>query len=71
MQHTGQVKWWNDKKGWGFIVNSAGQDVFVHHSQILGEGWKSLEDEEIVSFKLEERPNGKLRALEVNKGGWK
>ena len=41
---TGTVKWFNDKKGYGFIVNEAGEDVLVHHKAILMEGYRRLDD---------------------------
>ena len=47
---SGKVKWFNNKKGFGFIAQDAGQDVFVHHSSILGNGFKTLNEGEDVMF---------------------
>ena len=46
----GTVKWFNDKKGYGFIQQDGGNDLFVHHSAIQGEGFKSLAEGDRVSF---------------------
>lgn len=48
----GQVKWFDPKKGYGFIVGPEGQDVFVHYSHILSEGFKSLKDGQWVDYEL-------------------
>ena len=47
---SGKVKWFNNKKGFGFIIEESGQDVFVHHSSILGGGYKTLNEGEVVTF---------------------
>lgn len=49
---TGTVKWFNDSKGYGFISLEEGEDVFVHHSEIQGEGFKTLNEGEIVEFEV-------------------
>ncbi len=48
----GKVKWWNNRKGLGFIAQDGGQDVFVHYSAILGDGFKTLREGEEVLFDL-------------------
>ena len=48
----GTVKWFNDAKGYGFITSDEGGDVFVHHSEIIGNGFKSLEENQRVSFEV-------------------
>ena len=55
---AGKVKWFNDAKGYGFITPENGKDVFVHHSSIQGEGYKSLAEGAQVEFEIEQGPKG-------------
>jgi CspA family cold shock protein len=57
---TGTVKWFDSKKGFGFIVNSDGKDVFVHFSTIEGEGFRALKDGEIVEYEQTQGEKGLL-----------
>jgi len=61
---TGRVKWFDNRKGFGFIEQESGEDVFVHHSNIKGEGFRTLNDGEVVSFQVVQGPKG-LLAREV------
>jgi CspA family cold shock protein len=63
-RETGTVKWFNAGKGYGFIAREAGDDVFVHHSAIEEEGFRSLEEGQQVEFNVEQGPKG-LQATHV------
>ncbi len=58
----GKVKWFNEKKGYGFITMEDGQDVFVHFSGILGEGFKSLNEGDAVECDVTQGPKGSQAA---------
>jgi len=60
----GTVKWFNDSKGFGFIASDDGQDVFVHHSEIQSEGYRSLDEGARVEFEVANGPKG-LKATAV------
>lgn len=55
---TGTVKWFSNQKGYGFITPEDGNDVFVHHAEIQGEGYKSLEEGQKVEFEIAQGPKG-------------
>lgn len=58
----GTVKWFNSSKGYGFITPESGNDVFVHHSAIQGEGYKSLDEGQAVEFEIQQGPKGEQAA---------
>jgi cold shock protein len=66
---TGTVKWFNGTKGYGFLTQEQGEDVFVHYSAIQGEGFKNLEEGQQVEFTIEQGPKG-LQAANVVVVGW-
>ncbi|MFN8467358.1 MAG: cold shock domain-containing protein [Caldilineaceae bacterium] len=55
---VGTVKWFNDAKGYGFLAQDGGKDVFVHHSAIVAEGFRSLTEGDKVEFSIEQGPKG-------------
>lgn len=57
---TGTVKWFNNAKGWGFIKQETGPDVFVHYSQIAGDGFRTLHEGDVVRFVRKDGPRGPL-----------
>ena len=66
MKVTGQVKWFNNSKGYGFIGRNDAADVFVHYSAIVGEGYKSLQEGDTVEFEIVQGQKGP-QAAEVVK----
>ncbi|UCE26963.1 MAG: cold-shock protein [Candidatus Coatesbacteria bacterium] len=64
----GRVKWFNDSKGYGFIEVEGADDVFVHHTAIEGEGFKTLAEGELVEFEIAEGEKGP-QAVNVKRGG--
>ncbi|MFC1657857.1 cold-shock protein [Candidatus Omnitrophota bacterium] len=55
----GTVKWFSNQKGYGFVTPESGEDVFVHHSVIQGDGYKSLDEGQEVELEIETGPKGK------------
>jgi cold shock protein len=60
----GTVKWFNDTKGYGFISQNSGEDVFVHFSSIVGDGFRTLAEGDVVEFDLQQTDQG-LHAAKV------
>ena len=67
----GKVKWFSNHKGYGFIVTEDGQEIFVHHTAILGEGFKTLKENEPVDFDIVETDKGKQAANVKREAGQK
>jgi cold shock protein len=63
---SGKVKWFDNKKGFGFIAQDSGQDVFVHHTAITGSGFKTLQEGEVVNFEIVQSDKG-LKAQNVQR----
>ena len=63
-REVGTVKWFNNEKGYGFIARENAEDVFVHHTAIQGEGYKSLDEGQRVEFSVEQGAKG-LQAVAV------
>ena len=61
-REMGTVKWFNDKKGYGFISSASGGDVFVHHSAIVAEGFRSLAEGDQVEFEIKQDQKGQAAA---------
>ena len=66
MSENGTVKWFNNAKGYGFISRASGEDVFVHHTAIVSEGFRTLNEGERVSFEVVTGPKG-LQARNVTR----
>jgi len=66
MKEQGKVKWFNNAKGYGFISRESGEDIFVHHTAIQAEGYRSLNEGDEVEFSASRGPKG-LQATEVVK----
>ena len=66
MGFMGKVKWFNESKGYGFIEREDGADVFVHYSNIVGQGFRTLKENDEVEFEVNEGPKG-LQAVNVEK----
>jgi CspA family cold shock protein len=62
---TGKVKWFSDMRGYGFITDEAGNDVFVHYSNIQMEGRKSLNQNDTVEFEIGDGKDGRTQAVNV------
>lgn len=56
----GSVKWFNNAKGWGFISNASGEDIFVHYSEIKGDGYRKLRQGDRVEYELRDGPRGRF-----------
>lgn len=64
---TGKVKWFNDQKGFGFIASDVGgKDIFVHHTVIAADGFRTLQDGEVVEYEAEDGPKG-MKATKVRR----
>ena len=68
MRITGKVKWFNESKGYGFIKQDSGRDIFVHYSEIQGDGYRTLAEGETVEFETRTGPKG-LEATSVARAG--
>ncbi len=66
MGFMGKVKWFNESKGYGFIEREDGADVFVHYTNIVGQGFRTLKESDEVEFEVNEGPKG-LQAVNVEK----
>ncbi len=66
MAFTGTVKWFNEAKGFGFIRRDDGSELFVHYTNIVGTGFRTLKEDDKVEFEVSEGPKG-LQAINVSK----
>jgi len=65
---VGRVKWFNEQKGYGFIEHEGGKDIFVHYTGIVGDGFKTLHENDQVEFEIQEDAKGQ-KAVGVKKVG--
>ena len=63
---SAKVKWFDPKKGYGFLIGPEADDIFIHYSQIKGDGYKSLDEGDRVEFEVEQGPKG-LQARNIKK----
>lgn len=63
---NGTVKWFNDRKGYGFVTTEDGVDAFAHYNEIIGDGYKTLDEGQEVTFEVEEADKG-LKATKIEK----
>ena len=63
---SGKIKWFDNQKGFGFIAQDSGQDVFIHHTSIIGKGYKTFEEGELVTFEILSSDRG-LKAHNVQR----
>jgi CspA family cold shock protein len=69
LKYTGKVKWFNENKGYGFILqDDGGRDIFVHYSEIQEEGYRTLAEGETVEFELMESPKGPQAKTVIRNG---
>jgi len=66
MMANGRVKWFNEVKGYGFLTTDDGNDVFIHYSSIVGDGFRTLNEGEEVEFEITETPKGP-QAMDVKR----
>lgn len=69
MRKSGRVKWFNAAKGYGFITQDGGDDVFVHHSAIQEQGFKTLDEGQAVEFEVAQGPKGPQAEKVIKIGG--
>lgn len=71
MRLTGKVKWFNENKGYGFILQDGGRDIFVHYSEIKEDGYRTLAEGELVEFEVLDSPKGPQAKAVIRNGNGK
>jgi CspA family cold shock protein len=71
LRQSGKVKWFNENKGYGFILQDGGRDIFVHYSEIKEDGYRTLSEGELVEFEVAESPKGPQAKEVVRNSGTK